>query len=204
MLEAMAKSVSTLRVLTGWQKVPEVLKLVKRELTDGEYDKIVIFAVHKIVVEQLREGFKKLKEHPVHIWGNTPPAVRDHRVKRFQNDPSCRIFIGNIQAAGTAITLTAAHQVLFVEQSWTPGDNIQAAMRCHRIGQTRPVLVRTVGLENSIDARVTDLLRRKSGMLCRMFNEKRNEQFNIDHDKGVSLKDEVNEKQKGAEGDIFS
>jgi SWI/SNF-related matrix-associated actin-dependent regulator 1 of chromatin subfamily A len=83
-------------------------------------------------------------------------------VDRFQNDPKCRVFVGNIQSAGTSITLTAAHQVLFVEQSFVPGDMAQAAMRCHRIGQTKPVTVRFVGLANSIDQFIAEMIRRKT------------------------------------------
>lgn len=159
-LTGISDSVSTLRRYTGMQKVDETAVLIRDELEFGSYDKVVIFAIHQGVIEGMRDKLRKF--HPVVLYGKTPPEKRQRRIDRFQKDPSCRVFIGNIKACGTAITLTAAHNVVFVEQEWAPGHNAQAAMRCHRIGQTRPVLVRFVALANSIDQRVANVLKRKT------------------------------------------
>jgi SWI/SNF-related matrix-associated actin-dependent regulator of chromatin subfamily A-like protein 1 len=90
--------------------------------------------------------------------------------QKFQSDPKCRVFVGQVVAAGTAITLTAAHQVMFVEADWTPANNQQAAMRCHRIGQTKPVTVRFVGMANSIDERIQRVLKQKTRVLTKLFD----------------------------------
>lgn len=167
-LEGLANSVSTLRRYTGIQKVKAVSTMVAEELNLGLYEKIVLFAVHRDVIEGLRVHLVKFK--PVTLYGKTDPARRDRNVDKFQNNPKCQVFIGNIQSAGTAITLTAAHNIIFVEQDWVPGNNAQAAMRCHRIGQTKPVLVRFAGLVDSIDQRVSEVLRRKTRDLSAIFD----------------------------------
>ena len=46
--------------------------------------------------------------------------------------------------------------------SRTEGDNAQAAMRVHRVGQTRPVLIRYATLAGTIDEAVVRTLRRKT------------------------------------------
>lgn len=168
-LEAISRSISTLRRYTGIQKVEAVAKLVAEELEAKAYDKIVLFAVHRDVIEGLRSRLTKFK--PVTLYGGTDPDSKDRNVKKFQTQKSCRIFIGNIQAAGTTITLTAANQVMFVEQDWTPGHNAQAVMRVRRIGQTKPVFARYVGLENSFDEHVAKVLRRKTKQLVALFDE---------------------------------
>jgi SWI/SNF-related matrix-associated actin-dependent regulator of chromatin subfamily A-like protein 1 len=167
-LEALATSVATLRRYTGLQKVEPIAELVKSELELGLCEKIVIFAVHKQVVAGLAERLAEFS--PVVITGETPANQRQNAVDSFQSDPRIQVFIGNIQAAGTNITLTAAHQIIFAEQDWTPGNNAQAAMRCHRIGQERAVSVRFVALANPVDEKVTSVLRRKAKDLAKIFD----------------------------------
>lgn len=170
-LNALAKSVSTLRRYTGLQKVKPIIELVTQELTDKAYEKVVIFAIHRDVIEGLRVGLRKFR--PVTLYGGTAPNTRQSNIDKFQNNRLTRVFIGNIQAAGTSITLTSAHHVVFLEVDWVPGNNAQAAMRCHRIGQTKPVSVRFIGLSDSIDERITQVLKRKTKELTAIFDEEK-------------------------------
>ena len=164
-----AKRSSTLRRYVGLQKVDAVGDMVAQELKDKAYSKLVIFAIHRGVIETLRERFAK--QGVVTLYGGTPPEKKQYNIDRFQTDEGCRIFIGNIQAAGTAISLTAAHNVLFAETDWVPGNNAQAAMRVHRIGQTNPVSVRFAVLPGSIDDAVMVTVRRKAFDLAAVFDD---------------------------------
>lgn len=96
-------------------------------------DKLVLFAVHKKTVTALMTKLKKF--NPVKIDGSVSAINRDKAVKSFQNDSKCRVFIGNIAAAGEGITLTAASAVAFIELPWAPAELDQAEDRVHRIGQ---------------------------------------------------------------------
>lgn len=167
-LEGIAPKVKSLRRWVGLQKVQSVIKLVSQELKDGAYDKIVLFAVHKDVLSELLRGLADFGS--VLIYGGTPPEKRDRAIKKFQTDPKTRVFIGQIIAAGTAINLTAAHHVMVVEADWTPANNQQAVMRCHRIGQTKPVTVRFAAIAGSIDQRIQNVLRRKTRTLVEIFD----------------------------------
>jgi SWI/SNF-related matrix-associated actin-dependent regulator 1 of chromatin subfamily A len=118
----------------------------------------VLFAHHREVIEGLQAG---LSGH-VSITGQTPASSRGFIVDTFQNDPHARVFIGQIQAAGTGITLTAASDVLFVESSWVPAENQQAAMRIHRIGQKNACLIRFATLAGSIDEQIQKAVARKT------------------------------------------
>jgi SWI/SNF-related matrix-associated actin-dependent regulator 1 of chromatin subfamily A len=169
LLAATANSVATLRRYVGLQKLEPVAAMIKEELDANAYEKVVIFAIHRDVIEGLRQKFQKYGA--VTVYGGTDPHSRQKNIDKFQNNPKCRVFIGNINAAGTAITLTSAHNVVFIEQSWVPGDNAQAAMRCHRIGQTKPVVVRFISLADSIDERICNVLKRKTKELTKIFDE---------------------------------
>ena len=167
-LDRIGSSVAVLRRYVGLQKVSDVAQMVKTELTDNAYEKIVIFAVHTDVIAHLKSELEAFGA--VVVNGKTPQGDRQKAIDSFQNDKACRVFIGNIQAAGTAITLTAAHQVLFVEKTWTPGDIAQAIDRVNRRGQTMPVTVRSAVLADSLDEKVDAVLMRKTKELTEIFN----------------------------------
>jgi ATP-dependent DNA helicase len=46
-----------------------------------------------------------------------------------------------IAARLAGINLTAADTVIIYDSDWNPQQDLQAQDRCHRIGQTKPVLV---------------------------------------------------------------
>lgn len=168
LLEGLAKSVSTLRRYVGIQKVEKTVELVTEELRNGLYNKIVIFAIHRDVIEGLRVRLGEF--NPVTLYGGTRFDSAHKHIDKFQNFPKFRVFIGNITACGIAINLTAAHNVLMLEQEWTPASNAQAIARCHRYGQTNPVVVRMVGLANSLDEKIVQILKRKTEELTEIFD----------------------------------
>lgn len=169
-IASISDSVSTLRRYVGLQKVEAVVEQIKSEFKAKRYEKIVIFAIHRDVIENLRQGLKDFG--PVTLYGGTDPEKRQRHIDKFQNNPKCQVFIGNIMAAGTAITLIAAHDILIIEPDWVPGNNAQAIMRVHRIGQTETVNVRFVSLYDSLDQQIMSVLKRKTKELTAIFDEK--------------------------------
>lgn len=151
--------VATQRRITGQIKAQIAIDMIRQDMAPGE-SKLIVFAHHREVLATL---YAELTEfNPVMIYGDTPQAQRDRAIQLFQSNPKTRIFLGQITAAGTAITLTAASRVLFVEASWVPGDNAQAAARAHRIGQTSPVLAQFLTLVGSMDQMIMTALARKT------------------------------------------
>jgi len=162
--------IKSLRRWVGLQKVGSVIELVAAELEANAYDKIVLFGVHRDVIEELEMGLKKYGA--VKIYGGTPAHKRDRAVRKFQNEAKTRVFIGQVQAAGTAITLTAACEIAMVECDWTPGNNAQAIMRVHRIGQTRKVNCRFFGMVG-YDEKITRVLKQRARVLTEVFDEQK-------------------------------
>ena len=79
------------------------------------------------------------KEKFIRIDGSTSPKSRQEQILKFQTDPTVRIALLGITAAGVAVTLTASSTVWFAELFWTPAIMVQAEDRCHRIGQQATV-----------------------------------------------------------------
>jgi SWI/SNF-related matrix-associated actin-dependent regulator of chromatin subfamily A-like protein 1 len=166
-LQALARSVSTLRRYTGIQKVFETAEIASMELYSNPNIKLVIFAIHREVIEGLAESLKAF--NPLLLYGGNSPVTQQLNIDRFQSDPAARVLIANIKSAGTSVTLTAATQIIFAEMDWVPANNAQAVMRCHRIGQTKSVFVRFFSLVNSIDAHINKILLRKTKELAELF-----------------------------------
>ena len=118
----------------GMNKLPAVIEYLK-----GSTGKTLVFAYHHDVIERLMEA---LADRGVAgFTGSSSLRDRDRAAEKFKNDPNCQFFIGNIEAAGQGITLTAARHVVFAEPDWRGTYLEQAEDRAHRIGQTHPVLV---------------------------------------------------------------
>lgn len=168
-LEQVFNSVATLRRHNGLAKMPELIKQIARELQANEYEKIVIFAVHRDVIEGIREGLKFYGS--VTLYGGTSPKKRQRNIDKFMSDPKCRVFVGNVQAAGTAITLTSASEILLAEWPFTPGPILQAIKRVWRRTQTVPVRCRFASIKDSIDEKITYAYKRKLEELMKLFDE---------------------------------
>lgn len=160
-LDEMAGHVTTLRRLVGEAKAPVYAKQLIDELAGGK-DKVVVFCAHKRPVEILCETLAHHGVGFVKIDGSVSDKARGEAVEAFQNKPEIKVFIGNIIAAGTGITLTAAPYLDMLESDWTPANNAQALKRVHRIGQTQHTHVRFISLAKSIDEQVSESVARKT------------------------------------------
>lgn len=152
------QQLATVRRLTGLLKVELTTELVGEELRSGTLDKVVIFAYHVEVVEQIAKRLAHFGATMIH--GGISEAQRWKNIDRFQTGDS-RVLVGQILAAGVATTLTAARNVVFVETDWVPGNNDQAAKRCRRIGTKFPVLARIIMIPGTIDEPIQGTVSRK-------------------------------------------
>ena len=163
----------TLRRMLGLAKLRGAVDYIIDMLENLPRDrKVLVFAHHADVISNLNHHL--LEYSPAVLTGQTSPADRELAVDKFLNDPKCRVFIGNIQAAGTAITLVGpkcrCSDVIFVESSWTPMDNAQAACRVHRIGQHDGVVARMLSASGTVDDLINSLLVRKAREFTALFD----------------------------------
>jgi len=134
-----------------------------RNLLDTTGEKVVIFGVHKEIIESLCSALHSYG--CVKIDGDTPMEKRSEIVSQFQHVPKVRVFVGNVLAAGTGITLTASSNVLFVELPWRPSDILQAEDRCHRIGTHRPVWVYYLVAQGTIEEKICRIIEKKQNII---------------------------------------
>lgn len=153
--------IARLRRLIGEAKAPPfAADLVER--MQGGLEKAVVMTWHTAAGQIVADALNAKGIPTEIIRGDVPMRQRQKIIEEFQRpDSKLRCVVGNIRAAGTNITLTAAADIFMLEQSWSPADNLQALMRVHRIGQTRSVRATFVSLADTIDDVVVATLAEK-------------------------------------------
>lgn len=146
---------SKYRKITGLRKIEAGIQQAK-DLLDGGAKKLLVFAWHTEVVDALVAG---LSEYGViTITGADSAKSKSDKEFQFQNDAATRVVVGNILAAGTSLTLTAASTVLFVELDWVPGNIAQAGDRAHRHGQKSNVNILYLVTRGGLDHRFLETI----------------------------------------------
>lgn len=158
-----------LRRLTGLAKIKPTAQRVAEELELGTMDKVLLFAVHREVVEGLTA---QLAGHgAISVYGGMSQSAKDAAFDQFIKDSAARVLVANITVAGTGVDglQHAASDVVFVESSWTPSENEQATRRLYRLGQKNPVRARYVTVTNTLDEQVQKVLVRKAADIKNYF-----------------------------------
>lgn len=169
-------------------KLDELENIVEEIVSNGS--KVIIFSQFKkatyIILKRLEKmGYKN--KQVAYISGDVEMQVsskakekgktdRMEEIKRFQEDPDCKIFVGVIDACKEGITLTAANYVVFVDKKWTPADNQQAEDRAHRKGQINPVTIISLIASDTIEEYIEEKLKDKTALFDQLIGGTLNHQ----------------------------
>lgn len=162
-----APYVATLRRLLGEAKAVPYGHMLLEELLSGS-DKRVVYGLHIDALTGLKAFLERHHVKVAFVNGTVSEKDRIEAVRSFQNDADCMVFIGNIKAAGTGLTLTASCEIDILESDWSPAGNAQAIMRVHRIGQTRNVRARFITLARTFDEVVNRVVAAKTAAIARI------------------------------------
>ncbi|TKY84842.1 hypothetical protein EX895_005922 [Sporisorium graminicola] len=99
------------------------------------------------------------------LEGNMSPEARNRTIQHFMQNPGVTVFLVSLKAGGVALNLTEASRVYLMDPWWNPSVEVQAMDRIHRLGQHRPIIVKRMVIENSIESRIIELQNKKSAMI---------------------------------------
>jgi len=95
----------------------------------------------------------------VKFYGDTSPAQRRIAEDRFNDDPACRVWVGNSEAGGTGMNLqgqadehTNCDHMFHYSQHWSGRIKPQANDRNHRYGTRVPCYIIDMVIPGTIDA----------------------------------------------------
>lgn len=135
------------------------------ELLEQNFDsgrKVLIFTQYREMGDRLKKWITDaLDEKVLFINGSVPVKKRMQMVDDFQTDPTVRVMVLSLKAAGTGLNLTAASSVIHYDLWWNPAVEAQATDRAYRIGQKNDVLVYRFVTAGTFEERINDMLASK-------------------------------------------
>jgi hypothetical protein len=161
---ALFNMMSAARKALATAKIPAMLSVVQ-DFEDNE-EPLLVFSAHRAPIDVLagRPGWEV-------ITGDVSAARRTEIEDDFQAGRLKGVG-ATIAAGGVAITLTHAHNGLFVDRLFVGPLNSQAEDRMDRYGQTEQVLIQDLVADHRLDERMYEILISKQEMLDLTYGQK--------------------------------
>jgi len=148
------------------QMIPHTIELTEKCLKRGE--KVIIVCCYDEELYTLRDYFG---DKCVIYNGKMSLKEKDAAKNKFITDNNCKIFIGNIIAAGVGLTLITSRIVIFNSFDYSYANNSQMEDRCYRIGQTRDVHIFYQLFKNTDCERVWNIVLKKEYIIKKVIKK---------------------------------
>merc|ERR1711998_753545 len=93
--------------------------------------------------------------------GSVSATDRMHAMNEFNTDKSIDAFLLSTRAGGLGINLVAADTCIIFDSDWNPHADLQAQDRCHRIGQTKTVIVYRLSTADTVEEKILHAAKQK-------------------------------------------
>jgi SNF2 family DNA or RNA helicase len=138
---------------------------LKRHIQDktGNH-KILIFSQFVKMLKLIEGELQKTGIVYEYLDGQTDQKKRELKVKKFQSDEGCRVFLISLKAGGVGLNLTEADYVYIVDPWWNPAVENQAIDRCYRMGQKKNVTAFRMICKDTIEEKIFELQKQKKAL----------------------------------------
>ncbi|MCL4557083.1 MAG: DEAD/DEAH box helicase [Deltaproteobacteria bacterium] len=140
----------------------ELFKEIMEEAVDSG-EKIVVFSQYLEMMDIIQQWLESKKIGFVSLRGST--RKRADVIKKFQEDGTCRVFVGSLMAGGLGIDLHSASVVVHYDRWWNAAREEQATDRVHRIGQRKSVQIFKLITRGTLEEKIDSMIRRKSSLM---------------------------------------
>ena len=139
------------------------LENILTDLLADPTSKVIVFSEWERMLELVRELVQRMEFDFAWHTGSVPQDKRRLEIRRFKNDPSCRLFLST-DSGSVGLNLQAANAVVNVDLPWNPAKLEQRIARAWRKHQMRTVTVVNLVCEDSIEHRILHLLAQKQDL----------------------------------------
>ena len=124
-------------------------------------EKILVFYEGDHIAYYIAQALELLSIRHLIYAGSLSSERQSAYVTTFNSTPIFRVLLMDVHHAAHGLHIASASRVFFVNPIWQPSVEAQAIKRAHRIGQTRPVYIETLVLEDTFEDK---MLQRRKGM----------------------------------------
>ncbi|PFH54824.1 hypothetical protein AMATHDRAFT_135139 [Amanita thiersii Skay4041] len=142
---------------------------VDLQMVDGEGNglednvvKTVVFSQWTSMLDKVEDALEAAGIFYDRLDGTMRRDERVRAMEALKHDPKCEVLLVSLKAGGVGLNLTAAQRVYLMDPYWNPAVENQAVDRIHRLGQTKPVTTIKLIIENTIEARLLEVQRKKT------------------------------------------
>eukprot|EP00760_Papus_ankaliazontas_P027526 PhM_4_TR3377/c0_g1_i1/m.4525/K19001/HELLS, DDM1; ATP-dependent DNA helicase len=159
------EAASTLQELLDGSGKLKVLDYLLQNLHKNGH-KVVVFSQLTTALDVLERYFnaRGVNNRVVRLDGNVKYESRMEAMRSFKLDPNIDTFLISTRAGGVGLNLQVADTVILYDSDFNPQNDLQAMDRCHRLGQTRPVVVYRLIVRESVEEMILQRCEQKLRM----------------------------------------
>lgn len=155
-------------------KIAYVCKRARQLAAEGE--KVLIWSSFVRNVELLALRLSDLGAEYIHggvdAGSEDEMDTREGKIKRFHDDPNCKVLVANPAACSEGISLhTVCHHAIYLDRSFNAAQYLQSEDRIHRLGISDKPYVEFVECNDSIDQVIRARLGYKISAMAAALND---------------------------------
>lgn len=179
-MEWLVKSLQEVSQMNSESCTGELQRLRQEHLADEDDDvlkaplKVIIFSQWTLFLDMLETVLKTEKLRYTRLDGAMNRMKREAAIEMFSNDSRVNVFLVSLKAGALGLNLTCASIIYLLDPWFNPAIEEQAINRCHRIGQTRPVMIHRLYMTNTVEMKIKDMQLNKLRLAGEVLQEKTN------------------------------
>ena len=154
-------------------KLNRVVELVEDIISGGE--KVIVMDTFKSSIYTLQKLLAKY--NPVIGTGDLADGEVSENINKFRTNPDCKLLLGTSQKIGTGFSMPECKYLIFVSTAWTYSEFNQNCERIYRITSNKPVFIKVLLANDTIDQRVWEVVNNKKDLADYLIDGKENPAF---------------------------